>query len=170
MSALITALEKNNFKKLEPRKRSTFWDSLFTDPQSHVWFVLENPEEFTNEQLILLKTPEHATGHTGISHGGLIATLFDEPLCYAAYPVLPHHTGVTASLTVNYQKPTPAGSWVLLKAKALGKEGSRKATVNAEIYPADPSNPDLPWETSGSLASAVQIVVEPKWHAELDHK
>lgn len=170
MSRLIETLQKNNYIDARQTKHSKFWASLFANPTDSTWFVLGNPPEFTNELLVLLKTPEHATGHSGISHGGFIATLFDEPLCYAAYPILPHHTGVTASLTVNYLQPIQAGSWVLLKAEATGKEGSRKVIVNAHLYAADLSGATLPWADTNPLATATQIVVEPRWHDKLDYK
>lgn len=71
-------------------------------------------------------------GHQGIVHGGLLATLLDEGLARACFPALPNKIGVTASLTINYKKPCPANSYVVLRAQTTKVEG-RKAWVKGWI-------------------------------------
>lgn len=71
-------------------------------------------------------------GHAGIVHGGLLATLLDEGLARCCFPALPNKIGMTATLTVNYRKPAPAGAFVVLRAKTTKVEG-RKAWVEGHI-------------------------------------
>ncbi|KAK4993927.1 hypothetical protein LTR50_000141 [Elasticomyces elasticus] len=71
-------------------------------------------------------------GHPYIVHGGLLATLLDEGLARCCFPALPNKVGVTANLTINYRKPCPAESYVVLRAETLNVEG-RKAWVRGWI-------------------------------------
>jgi len=71
-------------------------------------------------------------GHPGIIHGGLLATLLDEGLARACFSALPNKVGVTASLKIDYKKPCPAGSYVVLRAQTEKVEG-RKAWVKGWI-------------------------------------
>ncbi|ROT40119.1 thioesterase family protein [Sodiomyces alkalinus F11] len=71
-------------------------------------------------------------GHPGIVHGGLLATLLDEGLARCCFDALPNKIAVTAKLEVNYRKPTPAGSFVVLRAETKQVEG-RKAWVEGRI-------------------------------------
>lgn len=71
-------------------------------------------------------------GHPGIIHGGLLATLLDEGLARACFPALPNKVGVTASLTVNYRKPCPSNSYVVLRAETTKVDG-RKVWVKGHI-------------------------------------
>ncbi|KAL2759228.1 hypothetical protein ACRALDRAFT_1075451 [Sodiomyces alcalophilus JCM 7366] len=71
-------------------------------------------------------------GHPGIVHGGLLATLLDEGLARCCFDALPNKIAVTAKLEVNYRNPTPAGSFVVLRAETKRVEG-RKAWVEGRI-------------------------------------
>ncbi|KAH0544998.1 hypothetical protein FGG08_000924 [Glutinoglossum americanum] len=71
-------------------------------------------------------------GHPGVIHGGLLATMLDEGLARCCFPALPNKAGVTANLNITYRKPTPAGSFVALRAKTVKVEG-RKAWVEGHI-------------------------------------
>ena len=71
-------------------------------------------------------------GHVGMVHGGMLATIMDEGMGYCGLAALPNKIGVTANLTVNYRAPTPAGSFVVLKAEIVKLEG-RKVWVKARI-------------------------------------
>jgi Thioesterase superfamily len=50
-----------------------------------------------------------------IVHGGLLATVMDESLARCCFPALPNRIGVTANLNINYRKPVPADSYLLVK-------------------------------------------------------
>ncbi|KAM4059366.1 thioesterase family protein [Hirsutella rhossiliensis] len=75
---------------------------------------------------------EDLCGHPGLVHGGFLATMLDEGLAWCCFGALPHNIGVTANLNVSYRKPTPAGSFLVLRAKTTKVEG-RKAWVKGHI-------------------------------------
>ncbi|TAQ89007.1 hypothetical protein B7494_g2681 [Chlorociboria aeruginascens] len=71
-------------------------------------------------------------GHVGIVHGGFLATMLDEGLARCCFAALPNKIGMTANLNINYRSPTPAGTFVVLRAKTVKVEG-RKAWVEGHI-------------------------------------
>jgi len=96
-------------------------------------------------------------GHVGIVHGGLLATLLDEGLARCGFAALPNKIGVTASLTINYKKLTPAGSFVVLKAETTKVEG-RKVWVKGRIELLGENE-----EPGQVLVEAEGLFVEPKY-------
>lgn len=96
-------------------------------------------------------------GHVGIVHGGLLATLCDEGLARCGFSALPNKIGVTASLTVNYRNPAPAGSFVVLKAETVRVEG-RKVWVKGRIELLGESE-----EPGKVLVEAEGLFIEPKY-------
>jgi 3'-phosphoadenosine 5'-phosphosulfate synthase len=71
-------------------------------------------------------------GHSGIIHGGLLATILDESLARCCFAALPSQIGMTANLNINYRIPVPAGTFVVLRAKTTKVEG-RKAWVEGRL-------------------------------------
>ncbi|MEA3345296.1 MAG: PaaI family thioesterase [Chloroflexota bacterium] len=74
---------------------------------------------------------ERYQGWEGIMHGGLISTLLDEAIGYAAYyrGIIPI---VTARMEVRFHRPIPIGQKVLIRAKiiqARRKLADAQATV-----------------------------------------
>lgn len=106
------------------------------------------------------------SGHNRIVHGGLIATLHDELTCLLAFETLPSKTGVTASLTVNYKKPTYVDSYVLIKCEISKTEG-RKRFVTGKTYLVDLSSPNPIEHEDNLLSQSEVLVIEPKWAADL---
>ena len=106
--------------------------------------------------LMLLHLGTDICGHPGLVHGGAIATLLDETLARSSFRALPNQIGMTANLTINYRKPVPAGSYVLLRSKTVKVEG-RKVWVEGslESLPSD-------GEHSVTYADATALFVEPK--------
>ncbi|KAI9677085.1 MAG: hypothetical protein M1817_006924 [Caeruleum heppii] len=100
-------------------------------------------------------------GHPGIVHGGLLATLLDEGLARCCFPALPNKIGMTANLNINYRKPAPAESFIVLRAKAVKVEG-RKAWVEGHIetVPKEGQEPVV-------LVEASALFVEPKQAAAM---
>ena len=96
------------------------------------------------------------SGHPGIVHGGMLATLLDEGLARCCFPALPNKVGVTANLNVDYRRPAPADSYVALRAETVKVEG-RKAWVEGRIetLPKDGEEPVV-------LAEAKGLFIEPK--------
>lgn len=95
-------------------------------------------------------------GHPGIVHGGLLATLLDEGLARCCFAALPHNVGMTAKLDINYRSPTPAGSYVVLRATTTRVEG-RKAWVEGRLETLVGEG-----ETPVVLAEATALFVSPK--------
>lgn len=106
------------------------------------------------------------TGHEGIIHGGLLATLLDELTCRVAFQNFHSKRAVTANLNINYLKPCWADSYVLVKCAVLSKKG-RKCYARGEIYHVnvgDSVGDFLDVETKENLLTeAVLLAVEPRW-------
>ncbi|TWU75453.1 hypothetical protein ED733_004645 [Metarhizium rileyi] len=102
---------------------------------------------------------EELCGHPGIVHGGFLATMLDEGLARCCFAALPHNIGVTANLNINYRKPTPAGSYLVLRAETTKVEG-RKAWVKGHI-----ESVAAPGETPTVYADATALFVSPKFAA-----
>ncbi|KJK94344.1 hypothetical protein H633G_01725 [Metarhizium anisopliae BRIP 53284] len=94
---------------------------------------------------------EDLCGHPGIVHGGFLATMLDEGLARCCFAALPHNIGVTANLNINYRKPTPAGSYLVLRAETTKVEG-RKAWVKGHIEsvaaPGEEPTVNITWHPS----------------------
>ena len=95
-------------------------------------------------------------GHPGLVHGGAMATLMDEALARCSFRALPNKVGMTANLTLNYRKPLPAGSFVVIRARTTKVEG-RKAWVEGtlESLPEDGIVPVV-------YTEATALFIEPK--------
>ncbi|KAI1269196.1 Thioesterase/thiol ester dehydrase-isomerase [Xylariaceae sp. FL1019] len=96
------------------------------------------------------------SGHPGIIHGGLIATILDEGMARCCFPVLPHKVGVTATLNINYRKPAMADSYYVFRATTTRSEG-RKAWVEGRIETLVPKG-----ETPVVVAEATALFVSPR--------
>lgn len=99
---------------------------------------------------------EDLCGHPGLVHGGLLATLLDEGLARCCFAALPNKVGMTANLNINYRNPTPAGGFVVLRARTTRVEG-RKAWVEGHIESlvAEGEKPVV-------LAEATALFIEPR--------
>lgn len=102
---------------------------------------------------------EDLCGHPGIVHGGLLATMLDEGLARCCFGALPHNIAVTANLNVDYRKPAPAGSFLVLRAETTKVEG-RKAWVKGHIELLT-----KPGEKATVLAEATALFISPKYAA-----
>jgi adenylylsulfate kinase len=100
---------------------------------------------------------EDLCGHPGIVHGGFLATMLDEGLARCCFDALPHKIGVTANLNIDYRKPTPSGSFLVLKAETTKVEG-RKAWVKGHIELLA-----APGEKPTILAEATALYISPKF-------
>lgn len=96
-------------------------------------------------------------GHVGMVHGGMLATMLDEGMARCCFAALPNKIGFTASLTVNYRAPSPAGSFVVLKAEVVKAEG-RKAWVKGRIELLGDGI-----EPGKLLADGESLFIEPKY-------
>ncbi|KAL6833105.1 HotDog domain-containing protein [Trichoderma sp. SZMC 28015] len=98
-------------------------------------------------------------GHPGLVHGGLLATMLDEGLARGCFDALPHKIAVTASLEINYRKPTQANSFLVLRGKTVKVEGRKAwAEGSIETLPA-------PGEKPVTLVEAKGLFISPKYAA-----
>jgi len=100
---------------------------------------------------------EDLCGHPGIVHGGFLATMLDEGLARCCFGALPHNIGVTANLNIDYRRPTPASSYLVLRAETTKVEG-RKAWVKGHI-----ESLAAPGEAPTVYAEATALFVSPKY-------
>lgn len=120
-------------------------------------------EDF-NEIYVIFEMGSRLTGHHNVLHGGALATLLDETMCFCGFAMLPHKVGVTANLNIDYCAPSPANSKVLVHARTsevIGRKVWVEAAtyvVNDEMSLADLANPTM---------KAKLLAIEPKWYKEL---
>jgi acyl-coenzyme A thioesterase PaaI-like protein len=117
-------------------------------------------EKDGKEMVSIFYVGNNVSGHPGMVHGGLLATMLDEGLARCCFPALPNKVAVTANLQINYKKPTKTDQYLVLKAKTIKVEG-RKAFVEGHIETM-PENGEEP-ET---LVTANALFIEPK-HASV---
>ncbi|KAG2732804.1 hypothetical protein G9P44_003794 [Scheffersomyces stipitis] len=131
----------------------------------------EGQEISDNYSLTFFHLGGKLSGHSGIVHGGLLATLLDELTCRLAFQNFESKKGVTANLNINYKKPTYTDNFVLIKCSLLKKTG-RKCWVKGAVYKFD-TEKDEPIEEIESkenlLTECEVLVIEPKWVNELQN-
>ena len=64
---------------------------------------------------------EKFCGWRGFVHGGVICSLLDELMAYAAFTV--YKSGVTGELTVKFKKPVPTGKKIRIEGKIESNKG-----------------------------------------------
>jgi len=74
------------------------------------------------------RVPKEFCGFTGLTHGGIIATLLDE---VAAWTVITHlyQIGITIQATVNYLKPVPTEEPLIIEGEITKKSGEHVETL-----------------------------------------
>lgn len=102
---------------------------------------------------------KNLTSADGQIHNGVMATILDEGLCMAGFPLLPLKRGVTAKLAIDFHNQAPPGSTVMLEANVVEVKG-RKVVIEGGVSTVNLSSPDKP---GVSIATASCILVEPKW-------
>lgn len=95
-------------------------------------------------------------GHVGIVHGGLSATILDECMGRACFPLLPGRIAVTAKLELQFCSPIKLDSIILVRATTTKVEG-RKAWVEATIETME----------GKLLVQASAMFIEPRWSASM---
>lgn len=133
----------------------------FVDPKYHHYPDFDTCDA-DNYSMTFFTLEKMLSGHEGIVHGGLLATLLDELTCRLAFQNFRSKRGVTANLNVAYRKPTFTGSDVALKCEILRKQG-RKCWVKGSVFAV--GEVDL----GDLLVESEVLVIEPKWVDDL-HK
>lgn len=110
--------------------------------------------EESNYSVTFFNLGSQLSGHEGIVHGGLLATLLDELTCRLAFQNFHSKKGVTANLNINYKKPCFCNSNIMIKCELIKKIG-RKCWVRGLIYNMA--------EQLELVTECECLVIEPKW-------
>ncbi|KAG0133587.1 HotDog domain-containing protein [Tuber indicum] len=161
---LVTSLRSNpafsetrpTLKIADKYKHLSFTAGTLAGPGKIVVPPLTFVEDGGKSMVQVFYLGEQLCGHPGYIHGGMLATILDEGLARCCFAALPNKIAMTASLTVNYRKPSPAGSYVVLKAKTVKVEG-RKAWVEGRIETLVGEG-----EEASVLVEASALMIEPK--------
>lgn len=91
-----------------------------------------SPEVDAEQQsaCIRLVIPRKYQGWSGIAHGGILSTLFDEAAVYACLKMSPQL--VTAEMTMRYRKPVPVETPIEVHARMVAHQ-RRRLRVEGEI-------------------------------------
>ena len=85
-------------------------------------FGLRLEPKGNNGRGIILWNPEKRhQGYTGVVHGGLISTLLDEAMAYAAMSVAGF--GANADISVKFIKPVRTGKTVRIESELIERRG-----------------------------------------------
>lgn len=158
----------------EMRSRSEYSESrpYFRIPKSHrtnnlTAGILTGPDMIVvpplcwidrdgNSLVSILYLGKNLCGYPDLVHGGLLATILDESLARCCFTALPNKVGMTANLNINYRKPAPAGTCVVIRAK-VNKVVGRKAWVEGCVQTLP-----IAHEEPVVLAEASGLFIEPR--------
>ncbi|KAI5965275.1 uncharacterized protein KGF55_001495 [Candida pseudojiufengensis] len=156
----LTGYTLSGPKKIEYRSNSLY----FIDDYHFKYNNINESSNKKNYSITFLYLGDQLSGHNGIVHGGLLATLLDELTCRVGFLNFKSKRGVTANLNINYKKPTKSNSWILIKCTVL-KKIDRKCWVKGEVYLIDENKQTL--EDCDLLCDCEVLIIEPKWVNEL---
>lgn len=99
----------------------------------------------------------------GAVHKGIVSLLMDEALCYCGFPRMPSKRGVTAKLSLKFNRDIPVDSTVILTATVRESKG-RKCIIdgNLQVFNGQHAFPGL-WGEKEPHVQAECVLVEPKW-------
>lgn len=93
---------------------------------------------FTNETAVCSKitVPEHLCGWNNLVHGGVLSTILDEIMSWAAIYLL-KMVPMTKSMTVEFLKPVYVGNLLKAEGTVFDKKGKHEALMEGRIYSED---------------------------------
>ncbi|TGZ84039.1 Thioesterase/thiol ester dehydrase-isomerase, partial [Ascodesmis nigricans] len=144
-------------KLREDLRTSSLTSGVFAGPGRIVVPPVMFVEEGGKSSVVIMYLGNEMCGYPGMIHGGVLATLLDEGLARCAFEALPNKLAMTATLNINYRKPSPADNFVVLRARTTKVE-RRKAWVEGQIE----TLPKTPEETPVVLAEATALMIEPR--------
>ncbi len=80
-----------------------------------------------------LTVPDHVCGWGTVVHGGIVTTILDEAMGWAAATILQRFF-LTKTLTTNFYQPIFAGQEIFVSGDVLETRNGREADVQASIY------------------------------------
>lgn len=149
--------ESRPYMKIPESARGHFLTGGILSGPGLIWVPpLQFAEDGGKSMTTLYYLGNDVSGHPGIVHGGLQATLLDEALARCSFGALPNHVSVTANLTINYKVPLPTNSYVCARSELIKVEG-RKAWVKGWLESAVPED-----ETPVVYVEASGLFIEPR--------
>jgi uncharacterized protein (TIGR00369 family) len=93
---------------------------------------------YTNETAVFsgLTVPEHLCGWNNLVHGGVLSTILDEIMSWAAIYLL-RRVAMTKSITVDFMKPVYVGRALKVQGMVLDKISEREALMEGKIFDED---------------------------------
>lgn len=93
-------------------------------------------DKITQRSWAVTKIDEKFCGWSGVVHGGIISTMLDEIMAYAAFTI--YDSGVTGEISVRFRKPIPTGREILIEGFVESQKGrivyaTGKITMDGEI-------------------------------------
>ena len=88
-----------------------------------------------NEDTVVsrLTVPEHLRGWSTMVHGGIISTILDEIMSWAAIHLL-NKIIVTRSMTVDFKKALYVENELRVEGKVVDTDNRREATIEGAVY------------------------------------
>ena len=80
--------------------------------------------------------PEHLCGWNGVAHGGVVSTILDETMSWAAM-VLLKRLGFTQKMTVEFFKTVAVGALMVAESRVLAVRDSREAVIEGVLTDGD---------------------------------
>jgi acyl-coenzyme A thioesterase PaaI-like protein len=148
---------------LRGRHKRTTWDHHFIHSSILGPGVLERYDVWVRpeggdapEVRTRIRLGRKACGHPTVVHGGAIAAVLDDAFG-SAFFVLGQGTGFTANLSVNYRKPVPPETDLVIVSRFVRREG-RKVWLEAKLLLDSPAD-DHPWNEEDGGDAAGEAVL-----------
>jgi uncharacterized protein (TIGR00369 family) len=92
---------------------------------------------FTDGQAVYsrVRVPEHLCGWSNIVHGGVLTTILDEIMSWAAIHIL-KRIALTRTMSVEFVKPVQVGSELRAEGRVRAVNGKNDAVTDGVIYDA----------------------------------
>ncbi|KAJ5709977.1 hypothetical protein N7493_009569 [Penicillium malachiteum] len=113
-------------------------------------------EDTGKSMIMIIHLGNELSSHSGVIHGGLLATLLDETLVRCSSAAFEKKVAVTANLNIDFRSPAMVNSYFVLTAEVSKLQG-RKAWLNGRIetLPNQDEDPVL-------IAEAKSLFIEPR--------
>lgn len=123
---------KNGFKQLP---NSTRHNCFACSPMNRSGLQMQF---FTNESAVFSRVivPAHLCGWNNLAHGGVVSTILDEVMSWAALYLLKRIT-LTQSMIVEFIKPVHIHTELEAEGKVIELRGKRDAMLEGLIYNSD---------------------------------
>ena len=128
----MSAIEKRDGYKLLPNSddHNCFGCSPGNSPGLKMEFYI-NQERDT--AVSWLSVPDHLCGWAHMVHGGIVSTILDEAMGWAALAILKKLV-LSKSISVDFLKPILTGQEIRVEGSVLELESERKGVMQACIY------------------------------------